>query len=274
MKKFLALVSAFSVITLLLASQRVLAQSSTPTVSTTPSTTPTGKTHKKKKGTPTPTPQATVQATASPTASPTVTPKATTPPTSTPTASSAPKVFSENPRLYDRVGAPGDLRKAAAVAARTMSYSIGRHDHSIFLWLGRVTSGSDSDRENAYIRFELNGVAYAGPKKPSLVLTGTVYEQSGSDTKVGDFIQVAVDFRDIKVDYEGTKLGEVNKGNDIADQVYDLLISHSSYQLVVLAQDWLKDPQDNMGMPTYVAKAGEGFVFLQALNSHSNASDH
>lgn len=267
MKKSLALVSAFSVVTLLFASERVFAQSSTPAVSATPATTPTGKTHKKKKGTPTPTPQVTAQATATATA------KLIATPTPTPTASSAPKLFSENQRLYDRVGAPGDLRKAAAVAARTMGNSMGKHDHTIFLWLGRVTSGSDSDKENAYIRFQLDGVAYAGPHKPSLVLTGTVYDQSGSDTKAGDFIQVALDFRGIKVDYEGTKLGEVNKGNDIADQVYDLIISHSSYQLVVLAQDWLKDPQDNMGVPTYVAKAGEGFVFLQALSSHSSAAD-
>ena len=41
--------------------------------------------------------------------------------------------------------------------------------------------------------------------------------------KVGSPVEVAVDFRDVKVDYEGTKLGEIQKGNDIADQFFEMM---------------------------------------------------
>lgn len=276
MKKFLAVVSGFFVVVFLMTNARVLADDSTASASTTPgASTSKGSKHSKKKKTapaPTsqPTPLATTLATPQAVASPTAVSKAA--PTATSVTSSAPSLFSGNQRLYDRVGAPGDLQKAIAVAAKTTGSASLKHDRSVLLWLGRVTNGSDSVRDNAYIRFSLDGVAFAGPKKPSLILTGTVYDQSGSDYKAGDPVEVAVDFRDIKVDYEGTKLGEVNKGNDIADQVFDILNSHSSYQWVLIAQDNLKDPQDSMGMPTFVVKAQEGYAFLQVLDAHSHTS--
>jgi hypothetical protein len=264
MRKSLAVVLVLFVTVFLVESTEVLAQDSTPSVSSTPATTSTGKTHKKKKKkSPAPTPQPTAQATAAPTAVPSAA-KVMAP--AAQAASSAPKVFSDNPRLYDRVGAPGDLQKASVVAAQTLGSSMAKHDRSVFLWLGRVTNGSDNERDNSYIRFSLDGVAYAGPRKPSLVLTGTVFDQSNSGLRTGDPVQVAVDFRDIKVDYEGTKLGEVNKGSDIADQVFDILSSHPSYQWVLLAQERLNE-QDAMGTPTFVVKAREGYAFLQATNS-------
>jgi hypothetical protein len=269
MKKSLVSISVFCVAGLLMTTTEVLADNSTPTTVSTPGTTSSGSKHSKKKASPTPTAQVSAPPQVSPT--PTATPKAT----ATPSASSASVIFTGNQRLYDRVGAPGDLQKALAVAVKTTGSGSMKHDRSVFLWLGKVTSGSDNDRANAYIRFNLDGIAFDGPKKPSLVLTGTVYDQSGSECKAGDFVEVAVDFRSIKVDYEGTKLGEVNKGNDIADQVFDILNSHSSYQWVLIAQEDVRDPQDSMGMPTFVVKAQEGYAFLQALDihSHSSASD-
>lgn len=255
-----------------MAGTRVFADDSTPAASTTPSTTSTGsKHHGKKKASLTPTPQPTVQAIPQSTATSTATPKTATA-TPTPMAFFTSTLFSGNVRLYDRMGVPGDLQKAIAAAAKTTGSSVAKHDRSVFLWLSKVTSGSDSDRANAYIRFTLDGVAFDGPKKPSLVLTGTVYDQSGNVCKAGDFVEVAVDFRSIKVDYEGTKLGEVNKGNDIADQVFDILNGHSAYQWVLIAQDQVRDPQESMGMPTFVVKAQDGYTFLQALDSHSHSS--
>lgn len=266
MKKSLALVSAFCVTAFFMAGIEVFGDNSTPVAGSSSTTTSTGSKHKgKKKASVTPTPQPTTQATPQG-PSPTATPKAIATPT--PITSTTSTLFSGNERIYDRVGAPGDLQKAIAAAAKTTGSSQVKHDRSVFLWLGRVTNGSDSDRENAYIRFSLDGIAFDGPKKPSLVLTGTVYDQSGSGCKVGDFVEVAVDFRSIKVDYEGTKLGEVNKGNDIADQVFDILNGHSSYQWVLIAQEQVRDPQESMGMPTFVVKAQEGYTFLQALDTH------
>lgn len=261
MKKFLALV--ISLTAFLAANTMVFAQDSSPAVSSTPTSSTSTKPHKKKKkkASLAPTPQPTSQPTSQPTTAPISETKAAVSP--------APKLFSDNPRLYDRVGVPGDLQKAVAVAVQTLGSSMAKHDRSAFLWLGRVTSGSDSDRENSYIRFSLDGVAYEGPKKPALVITGMVTDQSNSGLKTGDMVQVAVDFRDIKVDYEGTKLGEVNKGNDIADQVFEILNSHPSTQWVLIAQDRLSD-QDAMGMPSFVVKAREGYSFLQALDAHSN----
>jgi hypothetical protein len=267
MKKSFTMVLTFCGTALLMAGTGVFADSSTPVAAAAPSTTSAGsKHHGKKKAALTPTPQPTVQATPQATAIPTTAPKAIATPT--PMTSSTSTLFSANERIYDRVGAPGDLQKAIAAAAKSVGSSLGKHDRSVFLWLGRVASGSDNDRENAYIRFSLDGIAFDGPKKPSLVLTGTVYDQSGSDCKAGDFVEVAVDFRSIKVDYEGTKLGEVNKGNDIADQVFDILNSHSSYQWVLIAQDHVRDAQESMGMPTFVVKAQDGYTFLQALDTH------
>ncbi|HJT23332.1 MAG TPA: hypothetical protein VJ873_02065 [bacterium] len=272
MKKFLAMVSVFGLAVFLVAGTWAFADDSTATASTTPtSSTSKGTKHSKKKKTAAaPTSQATsvvtVSLTPQATPGPTVALKAAV--TSNPVASSAPTLFSGNGRLYDRVGTPRDLQKAISAAARVIGNGPLKHDRSVFLWLGRVTNGSDEMRNNSYVRFNLDGITFAGPKKPSLILTGSVSDQSGSDLKAGDPIEVAVDFREIKVDYEGTKLGEVNKGNDITDQVFDILNGHSSYQWVLIAQDQVRDPQDSMGMPTFVVKAQEGYAFLQALTNH------
>ena len=71
------------------------------------------------------------------------------------------------------------------------------------------------------------------------------------------------------MDYEGTKLGEVNKGNDIADQVYDILFTHSPYQWVLMAQEQVKD---STVTPAFVVKAKEGYSFLQTLETSSRSS--
>jgi len=264
MKKSLIVISVLAATALLMANARVLADNSTPTNSGTSSTKTTKS--KKKKTTSSPTPQVTPSVTPQVTPSPTPLPKAT--PTPAPAASSAPSLFSGNARLYDRVGAPGDLQKAISTAARVIGSGSSKHDRAVFLWLGRVTNGDDNLRNNSYIRFSLDGVAFAGPKKPSLILTGTVFDQSGSNCKSGDPISVAVDFRQIKVDYEGTKLGEVNKGNDIADQVFSILTEHAAYQWVLIAQDQVNDAQESLGIPTFVVKAQEGYVFLSSASNH------
>jgi hypothetical protein len=145
------------------------------------------------------------------------------------------------------------------------------------LWLSRVTDGDG--RENAYLRFSLNGIELGGPRKPWIVLTGTVYEQSGNIFKVGSPVEVAVDFRDVKVDYEGTKLGEIQKGNDIADQFYEMITTHNSYQWVLIAQDRLKDNEDLNQVPAFVVNAKEGYAFLESANlnrdhASTNPADH
>jgi hypothetical protein len=175
------------------------------------------------------------------------------------------------------VGANGDLRKAVALASKTLGNSFTKHDRSVFLWLSRVTDGEG--RDNAYLRFKLNGIELGGPRKPWIVLTGVVYEQSGSMFKAGDPVEVAVDFRDVKVDYEGTKLGEIQKGNDIADQFYEMMATHNSYQWVLIAQDRLKDTEDLNQVPAFVVKAKEGYTFLESVNSNrehpsANTADH
>lgn len=249
------------------ASTAVYADTSTSSSSST--STSSSKSHSKKKASPTPTAQPTIQ----PTAIPKTLPKVT--PTPAPAAAPAAKIFSDNPWIYGTVGASGDLKKAIAAASRNIGSSSLKRDRSVFLWLGRVTSGDDNFRENTYVRFNLAGITYGGPRKPWIVLTGTIDAQSGSDFKAGDSIEVAVDFRDIKVDYEGTKLGEVNKGNDIADQVNDILYRHSNFQWVLIAQDYIRNQNDSMGLPTYVVKAHDGYAFLQAMDTHSttNPSD-
>jgi hypothetical protein len=265
MKKSLVLISAFCLVIFLAASARVSADNSSASPSATPGATSTGAKHtvKKKKTSSQPTPQAVVP-TPQAAAVPALAPKAVVP--------QASKIFSENERLYDQVGASGDLQKAVALAAKTLGSSTMKYDRSVFLWLKNVTSGNDEARESAYIRFGLDGVAYGGPRKPWIVLTGTVYDQSGSELKAGSPVEVAVDFRDIKVDYEGTKLGEVNKGNDIADQVYDILSAHSPYQWVLMVQDQVKDSKDPSLTPAFVVKAKEGYSFLQAMESHSHST--
>ncbi len=272
MRKFFAVISVLG----LMIGTKVFADSTpvanpTPVVTavTTPSdTTTTGTKHKgKKKTTPVPTPQPTVV----PTAVPTVAAKKASP---TPTAAvSAPVAseFSSNIRLYDRVGASGDLRKAVALAAKTLGSSPVKHDQSVFLWLSKVTDGSA--REAAYIRFSINGIELGGPRNPWIVLTGVVYDQSGSELKNGDSIEVAVDFRDVKVDYEGTKLGEIQKGNDIADQFYELMATHASYQWVLMAQDRVRDENGMHGVPAFVVNAREGYTFLENLNHSHNMSE-
>ncbi|GEM_PF-2897323 len=268
MKKSSTVISVLAATAFLMANAKTLADDSTPSASSTPSSKSTKS--KKKKSSATPTPQVTVVATtpAAPSTTPTPLPKATATPTPAPAASAAPSLFSGNARLYDRVGAPGDLQKAVSTAARVIGSGSSKHDRSVFLWLGRVTNGSDYQKDNSYIRFNLEGVAFAGPKKPSLVLTGTVFDQSGSNCKSGDPISVAVDFRQIRVDYEGTKLGEVNKGNDIADQVFAILNDRAAYQWVVIAQDQVSDAQESMGVPTFVVKAQEGYAFLSSTSNH------
>jgi hypothetical protein len=196
-------------------------------------------------------------------------------PTATPTQ--PPSIFSASLHLYDRVGAPGDLRKAVALASKTLGSGFSKHDRSVFLWLSRVTDGEG--RDGAYLRFSLNGIELGGPRKPWIVLTGVVYEQSGTMFKVGSAVEVAVDFRDVKVDYEGTKLGEIQKGNDIADQFYEMMATHNSYQWVLIAQDRLKDTEDLNQVPAFVVNAKEGYTFLESVNPNrehasANSADH
>jgi len=221
---------------------------------------------KTKKAVVTPTPQVTVESTPAVTAKTSPTPSAVVmKPTATPTAVPAPSLFSSNTMLYDRVGASGDLRQAVALASTTLGSSLSKHDRSVFLWLGKAVNGEN--RQAAYIRLALNGIELGGARNPWLVLTGMVYDQSGSDCKSGDAIEVAVDFRDVKVDYEGTKLGEVQKGNDISDQFFELLNGQDNYQWVVLAQEQLRDEKNPSAVPAFLVNAKEGYAFLESLSS-------
>jgi hypothetical protein len=276
MKKFFAVIS---ILGLVMGAKVFADNSATSTANGSVSPTPSastgagGKHQKKKKTTAQATPQVTLSPTVVPSptvaAKPTLTPApSVTPQEKTVTRANpapTPSEFSTNIRLYDRVGAPGDLRQAVALASMTLGSSTLKHDRSVFLWLGKITNGQN--RQAAYIRLSINGVELGGPRKPWVVLTGTVYDQSGSDAKAGDPIEVGVDFRDVKVDYEGTKLGEVQKGNDISDQLYELLETHPAYQWVLLAQDRLRDPMNMHEIPAYVVNAREGYTFLETLNS-------
>ena len=282
MKKFFAVLSVLG----LVMGTKVLADdtpASTLGVSVTPASSSSvgssGRSSKKKKSkthtisqpTFTPTPVMPVKPSPTPTLSSPVKTQLIATPTPTPAE------FSSNIQLYDRIGANGDLRQAVALAAKTLGSSYLKHDRSVFLWLGKVSNGDT--RQNTYLRLNVNGVELGGPRKPWIVLTGVVYDQAGSDFKAGDAIEVAVDFRDVKVDYEGTKLGEVQKGNDIADQFFELLNTHPTYQWVLLAQDRLRDPMNPNEVPAFLVNAREGYVFLESLNasrdrSHSNPSDH
>lgn len=102
----------------------------------------------KKKAISRPTPKATAIPVATPSVNPTIQPNLS----ATQLPASTSKIFSDNMDLYDRVGAPGDLRQAVAVAIKTLGSSLLKHDRSIFLWMGKVTSGSDDIRQNAYVR--------------------------------------------------------------------------------------------------------------------------
>ncbi len=254
MKKFLAIL----LVSTLMVSTKAFADKipATPKVSPTPSGTATpgtqNKTSKKKKKALAQTTPTAVVATPTPAAS------------STKRTTMSSSVFSTNLDLYDRIGAPGDLRQAAVLAANNYGSS-PRHDRSLFLWLGKITSGDAG--KSSYIRLSIDSIELGGPKKPWIVLAGTVEDQSGSDCKAGSTIEVAIDFRDVKVDYEGTKLGEVQKGNDIADQIYDMLMTHSSYQWVVLADNELKNSQSMSDRPAFVVKAKDGYSFLETLES-------
>jgi hypothetical protein len=280
MKKFIAVLTVLG----LVVCAKVFADESTSanagsSITPTPSgsSTSTSRQHKKKK--------TTIQATPQVTPSPTVVPTAALKPVLTPTPAitsqekSGPtsSEFSSNLQVYDRVGASGELRQAVSLASTTLGSSLLKHDKSVFLWLGKITNGDN--RQSTYIRLSLNGVELGGPRNPWLVLTGTVYDQSGSESKVGDAIEVAVDFRDVKVDYEGTKLGEVQKGNDISDQFFELLNGHSNYQWVVLAQDRIRDEKNLSAVPAYLVQAKEGYAFLESLKlsrerSAANTPEH
>ncbi len=270
MKKFFAVITILS----LALSAKVFADDSAASTANasvaSTSSASTAKHSKKKKSTVQPTPQVTLSPTAVPTLIPVVT-AAKMAPTSVPTM--VPPPYSSNIQLYDRVGAPGDLRLASALAVKTLGSSFAKHDRSVFLWLGRVMNGDS--RVNNYVRFNLNGIELGGPRKPWVILSGSVYDQAGTEFKAGDSIEVAVDFRDVKVDYEGTKLGEIQKGNDIADQFYELLGTHGAYQWVLIAQDRVKDEKNMSAVPAFVANAKEGYTFLEPLNlSRDHASSN
>ncbi len=240
----------------------------------TPSTTPvsTSKRHKKKKKASV---QATVQPTAQMTVSPTVSPSMpkniTAKPTATPEAISLGAITSS--KIYDRINMPGDFRRTLSYAVKTLNESSPKHSHTVFLDLEKVSANKDDQaRKNAYVRFEVNELEFGGPRNPWILLAGTVFEQSGGDCKVDGPIELAVDFKDIKVNYEGSKLGEIQKGHDIAAQVYEILNSHATYQLVLQANDQVKDAKYMDDTPAYTAKARDGYAIVDFLNSSRETS--
>jgi hypothetical protein len=244
------------------------ASTPTPAVSgPTPSTTPgsTVKHHKKKKASA----QATVQLTAQMTVSPTVSPsmsKMTAKPTATPEPVSLGAIASS--KIYDRINMPGDFRRTLSYAVKTLNGTALKHSHTVFLDLERVSSNKDDKaRRNAYVRFDINELEFGGPRDPWILLAGTIFEQSGDDCKVDGPIELAVDFKDIKVNYEGSKLGEIQKGHDIAAQVYEILNNHAAYQLILQANDQVKDAKYMDDTPAYTAKARDGYAILDFLNT-------
>jgi hypothetical protein len=259
MKKILG----YIVVILVLAGvQTVLADNTTPLPGA--SVTPVVKVHHKHKATPTP------QVTPSPT--PTVgkslpTPKATSTPTPAPRMSAI-----TSSKIYDRINMPGDLRRALSLAVGTFNADSSKR-HTVFLALDRVsTNRDDKERKKAYVRFNIDQMEWVGPRNAWIVLSGTVYEQSGGDCKVGDPIEVAVDFKDIKIDYDGNKLGEIQKGNDLAGAAYEILQSHGAYQLVLEANDQVKDNKYKDDTAAYLVKARDGYAFLDSLNFSREAS--
>jgi hypothetical protein len=246
--------------------------SSSGSSSATPAATPGSKTKHKKK--------ASIKATAQPTGtttpsvSPTVSPSpvktmaAKPTPTLTVVPEKAPMNAISSTKIYDRLNMPGDLRRALSLAVKTLDSS-SKHGRTVFLALDKVSSNKeDQDRKGSYARVNIETLEFGGPKNPWILLAGTVYEQKGGDVKVGDSIELAVDFKDIKIDYEGTKLGQIQKGNDIAGQVYEQLNSHGSYQLVLEPNDQVKDQKYQDDTPAYLVKARDGYALLDFPISH------
>lgn len=240
---------------------------SVPTASITPGS--TVKHHKKKKAATQATAQPTVQMTVSPTVSPAMS-KVAAKPTATPMASPEPASMGAiaSSKIYDRINMPGDFRRILSYAVKTLNGSSLKHSHTVFLDLEKVSSNKDDKaRKNAYVRFDINELEFGGPRNPWILLAGNVFEQSGDDCKVDGPIELAVDFKDIKVNYEGSKLGEIQKGQDIAAQVYEILNSHAAYQLILQANDQVKDSKYMDDTPAYTAKARDGYAIVDFLNS-------
>ena len=168
---------------------------------------------------------------------------------------------------------PGDFRRAVTHAVQTLNRASLRHGHTVFLDLTKVSSNKmDQEKKKAYARFEVNELEFGGPRNPWILLAGTVFEQSGDDCKVDGLIEVAVDFKDIKIDYQGSKLGEIQKGTDIAEQVYEILNSHSDYQLILQANDQDKDSKYMDQTSAYIAKARDGYAIMDFLVSSHESS--
>ena len=246
---------------------------STPVVSdATVVATPTVKHHKKKKKSlqATPTVEVTVLITVSPTVSPSsMTKMMFYKPTATPTA--VPETVSlgaiNSSKIYDRMNMPGDFRKALSLAVETLNSDSAKYPHTVFLALDKVSSNrDDKQKRDAYVRFAVHEMEFGGPRNAWILLAGTVYEQAGGDCKVGDPIELAIDFKDIKIDYDGNKLGEIQKGNDIAAQVYEALENHGTSELILEAKDQVKDVKYHDDMASYIAKAREGYSILDLLN--------
>ena len=236
---------------------------SAPTASTTP--TLTARHHKKK-----PSAQATVRPTVQITISPTVSPSAskivTTKPTATPEPASMGAIASS--KIYDRVNMLGDFRRTLSYALKTLNSTSLKHSHTVFLDLEKVSSNKDDKaRRDAYVRFDISELEFGGPHNPWILVAGNVFEQSGDDCKMDGPIELAVDFKDIKVNYEGSKLGEIQKGQDIAAQVYEILNSHAAYQLILQANDQVKDTKYMDDTPAYTAKARDGYAIVDFLSS-------
>ena len=268
MKKTLMFVGVFLFLVGVQMSLADTASSSSSSVS--PASTPSSKTKHGKKSSKKSTAQPT--GTPTPSISPTVSPiskttaiKTISLPTAIPTK--APMNAITSTKIYDRLNMPGDLRRVLSLASKTLDPS-SKHGRTLFLALEKVSaSKEDVDRKGSYARVNIENLEFGGPKNPWILVTGTVSEQKGGDVKVGDSIALAMDFKDIKIDYEGTKLGQIQKGNDIAGQVYEQLNSHSSYQLVIRADDQVKDQKYQDETPAYLAKAKDGYAILDFPNS-------
>jgi hypothetical protein len=253
---------------------RAQSVSTTPTVSIpTASTTPASTTQhhkKKKKASAQATVQPTAQVTVSPTMSPSTPKNVAAKPTAAPTATPEPVSLGaiNSSKIYDRVNMPGDFRRTLSYAVKTLNGSSLKHSHTVFLDLEKVSSNKDGKaRRDAYVRFDINELEFGGPRNPWILVAGNVFEQSGDDCKVDGPIELVVDFKDIKVNYEGSKLGEIQKGQDIAAQVYEILNSHGAYQLVLQASDQVKDAKYMDDTPAYVAKARDGYAIVDFLSS-------
>lgn len=280
MKRILSFAGAFLILSGV-STVRAQSSSTTPSVnSPSASTTPSSTTkHHKKKKKASAQATATVQMTVSPTVSPATTQAVAAKPTATPTAmpTAVPEPTTmgaiNSSKIYDHVNMPGDFRRTLSYAVKTLNRASLKHSHTVFLDMEKVSSNrDDKERKKAYARFEVNELEFGGPRNPWILLAGTVFEQSGDDCKVDGAIEVAVDFKDIKIDYQGSKLGEIQKGSDIAAQVYEILDSHSSYQMVLQANDQVKDSKYMDDTPAYTAKARDGYAIVDFLNSSHEAT--